>query len=188
MNERALLTGEYAVLGLLAIRPMHGYEMARYFDRDELNLVCPIEQSLLYTYLRNVEGRGLVRWTEEREGARPPRKRFELTDEGYELVHAWLRQPVARIREIRLDFLVKLYILGQVDQAAERRLLGEQIGVCQRYRDELAAAPAVDGFHALVRGSKRSAVEATLSWLMEYAWELEHPRQERNTEDSEKTT
>ena len=34
--------------------------MARYFDRDDLLEVCPIEQSLLYTYLRNLQERRLL--------------------------------------------------------------------------------------------------------------------------------
>ena len=68
MAMRSLLAGEHAVLGLLSFRPMHGYEMARYFDRDDLQEVCPIDQSLLYTYLRNLGERDLVAWSEERVG------------------------------------------------------------------------------------------------------------------------
>jgi DNA-binding PadR family transcriptional regulator len=173
MESRELLAGEYAVLGLLAIRPMYGYEMARYFDRDDLIAVCPIEQSLLYTYLRNIEGRGLVSWAEERVGNRPPRKRFELTAEGALLIDGWLRRPVQRMREIRLELLVKLYILGQVDAPAERALLREQVEVCEHYLSGLAESPERDGFPALVQRSKQSAAEATLNWLKEYAWELE---------------
>ena len=84
------MPGEYAVLGLLLQRPKHGYEMARYFDRDDLAEVCPIEQSMLYTYLRNVEERGLVQWSEARVGNRPPRKLFELSAHGRDLIETWL--------------------------------------------------------------------------------------------------
>src|SRR3954451_21390497 len=142
MSDRSLLPGESAVLGLLALRPMHGYEMARYFDRDDLTEVCPLDQSLLYTYIRNVEERGLVTWTEERVGLRPPRKIYALTPTGQAVLDHWLHQPVDRMREVRLEFLLKVYFLAQLDPAAERALLRQQIEVCEEYHARLAARAA----------------------------------------------
>lgn len=173
MSERPLLPGEHALLGLLRTRPMHGYEMARYFE-DGLGDVCPVEPSLLYAYLKNLEARGLVRWQEERVGARPPRKRYELTPTGERLVDAWLREPVARLREIRLEFLVKLYVLHEIDPAAERELVAEQIAVVEQYRERVAArlASATANFERLVAGSKLAAAQGTLTWLRLYLDEL----------------
>ena len=166
MLARELFPGEFAVLGLLAWKPMHGYEMARIFDRDDLHEVCPVEQSLLYSYLRNLEGSGLVSWRELRVGNRPPRKIFELTRTGRQAVFDWLRQPVGRLREIRLDFLLKLYLLRKIDPPAGNTLLASQVETCAGYRDALAerAAGASD-FEKLLVTSKLSAAEATLEWL-----------------------
>ena len=112
-------------LALLALRPMHGYEMTAFIEEEGLSDVCPVEQSTLYTYLRNVESRGLVAWTEERVGQRPPRKIFELTPVGRELIDGWLRRPVGRMREVRLDLLIKLFFLARLDPGANRRLLAD---------------------------------------------------------------
>ena len=174
MADRSLLPGEHATLGLLGLRPMHGYEMARLFAHDDLVSVCPIEQSLLYTYLRNLEDRALVRWDERRVGNRPPRKLYELTAAGREELSRWLTLPVGRIREIRIDFLLKLYFLHQADPAAERDLIAGQIAVCEGYAARLEAALAgKNGFPRLVALSKLSAATATLNWLRSYAQELE---------------
>lgn len=173
MAERPLLAGEYAVLGLLLDGPMYGYEMARYFDRDELAEVCPIEQSMLYTYLRNVEARGMVAWVEERVGNRPPRKLFELTELGSEAIEQWLRQPVGRIREVRLEFLLKLYFLHRHDPDSERHLLDEQIAVCEAYVARQAARTPDTDFARLVARAKQTGAESTLNWLKAYASELE---------------
>lgn len=153
---------------------MYGYEMARSFDRFELAEVCPIEQSMLYTYLRNVEARELVSWVEERVGNRPPRKLFDLTPAGATAIHAWLRQPVSRIREVRLDFLLKLYFLHKHDPAGERTLLDEQIAVCEMYLARQTGRHEESDFGRLVVRAKQTAAESTLSWLKAYAWELEH--------------
>lgn len=168
MHERALLAGEYAVLGLLTLRPMHGYDMARYFH-EELAEVLPLEQSLLYAYVRNVEGRRLVEWAEERVGNRPPRKVYFLTEEGERAAWAWLQRPVERMRDVRAELLVKLFVLHQTNREVERQLLSEQIEACEQYRARAATrASSSTGFAALVADSKRTAAEATVTWLRAY--------------------
>jgi PadR family transcriptional regulator AphA len=174
MHDRALLPGELAVLGLLRLRPMHGYEMVCFLGDEGLDAVCPVEQSTLYTYLRNVESRELVDWTEERVGLRPPRKTYHLTGTGEAFIDEWLRKPVERMREVRLEFLLKLFFLNLLDRPAMRELLSHQIGVCEEYLAHVAAAPAESPFRRLVAQSKSSAAEATLGWLKTYAYEIEH--------------
>ena len=173
MTERDLLPGEYLVLGLLAVRDMHGYDMASYIAEAGLDAVCPVEQSTLYTYLRNVESRKLVTWAEERIGPRPPRKIYTLSESGRQLIDAWLRQPVERMREVRLEFLLKLYFLARVDLAAHARLLQEQIRMCNEYLHNLDETHNLSPFAQLVGESKRSAAEATLSWLRRYQSRVE---------------
>jgi DNA-binding PadR family transcriptional regulator len=172
VNDRALLPGEYAALCLLSLRPMHGYEMVAFLGEEGLDAVCPVEQSTLYTYLRNVESRGLVTWAEERVGLRPPRKMYQLTPAGRELVHGWLRRPVERMREVRVEFLVKLFFLDVTDRIALRQLLEEQIAVCEEYLAQANARVHGSPFRQLVAQSKSSAAEATLGWLKLYANEL----------------
>ena len=175
--SRELLPAESAVLALLRTRPMYGYEMARYFEGEDLREVCPIEQGSLYTYLRNLEGRALVTWREEREGLRPPRKRFALTSEGEAVVDQWLREPVERLREVRFELLVKLYVLHLVDAGAEAVLVRDQLRVCEAYRDRATerVARTGDGFSRLVAQSKLSAAEATVAWLRDHLATLPAP-------------
>ena len=174
MPGRPLLPGELSVLALLLDWPMHGYEMARCFERDDLAEVCPVEQSLLYTYLRNIEDRELVTWHEVREGKRPPRKVYVLTDAGRAAVENWLHEPVGRMRQVRLEFLLKLYFLHHSDVGAEAALLQRQLRVCEDYRARLSErANGTEGFPRLVAHSKLSAAEATIGWLESYAAELE---------------
>ena len=180
MTERPLLAGEQMVLALLSLRPMHGYEMVSFVDGEGLAAVCPVEQSTLYTYLRNLEARALVEWTEERVGSRPPRKTYRLTDSGREAISDWLRRPVERMREVRLEFLLKLFFLQRTDGVALRTLVEEQVRVCERYLAGLAVQEGQGGFERLVADSKRSAAEATLGWLRAYAAPFEaHGAQQR---------
>ncbi len=175
MAERELLAGEWLVLGMLRLRPRYGYEIARALELDGLADVTRIEQNLLYSYLKTLEKRGLIAGHEVRVGAYPPRKVFELTGAGEAAVDAWMRQPVERLREVRLEFMLKLYFLHAIDPKAERTLLDQQIDSIGAYIERVSARLAVApprGFERLVLGSKASAAEATLAWLRSYAREL----------------
>lgn len=176
MKDRALLPGEYALLSVLALEPKHGYELAAFF-REHLVEVCPIEQSLLYAYIRNVEERGYVTHSESRVGARPPRKVYSLTREGRDLVEAWLRAPVGRMRQVRRELLIKLFVLHRQDPRSELNLLKEQILSCEAYlrRLEVPTDERTD-FARLVARAKCSAAEGTIRWLREYLDELEAER------------
>ena len=109
--------GEFAVLGILAQRSMHGYEMAHCFEHEDLCEVYPIEQSMLYTHVRKLEERGLISGAEERVGQRPPRKTYSLSETGTESLRNWLGEPVERMRQVRVEFLMKLYFLHAIDPA-----------------------------------------------------------------------
>lgn len=170
VDDRPLLPGEYAVLGLLAVEPRHGYELARAFAAPPLSEVCPVEPSLLYAYLRNLERRGLVDWEEVRVGNRPTRKTYEPSEAGWEVLRGWLRAPVTRMREVRLDLLLKLYLLRLLDPAGEPRLVARQVEVCAAYeQDARSRAEAAEGFSRVVWESKWRAAVATRAWLMAYS-------------------
>jgi len=172
-SERELLAGEYIVLALLRRGAMHGYEMARTARDEGIGDVCALEQSALYTYLNNLEARELVRWTEQREGRRPPRKLYRLTAAGSAEADRWLRAPVSRMREVRREFLVKVHLLQSVEAAEVEPLLDRQLGVCRGYLDRTRAElEATSGFARLVALSKESAAEATIRWIAAYADEL----------------
>src|SRR3546814_5027236 len=80
--------------------------------------VC--SSDLLYGYLRTLDRRGLLDWEEHRVGNRPPRKIYSPSEAGWETLRAWLRLPVYRLREVRLDLLLKLHLVGQIGRASCR--------------------------------------------------------------------
>lgn len=174
MATRELTVNEFAILALLRLHgPMHGYQMARWFEQD-LADVCPIEQSALYAYLKALEQREFVAWREARIGKAPPRKIFELRAAGEDEVDGWLRRPVERMREVKLDFLLKLYFLHLLDPAGEQCLLAAQVAACDAYRTRICERMEdATGFARLVLRSKMAAANATRDWLLAYQGELE---------------
>jgi DNA-binding PadR family transcriptional regulator len=173
MSKRTagLSVGEYAVVGVLRERPMHGYEIARRFVADlDLGLVLPMDMSTVYALLKDLHEQGLIEGQREVVGLRPPRTVYQPTPDAEALFLHWLEEPVHRLREVRADLLVKLYFCRELGRGVAVRLLDAQIGESRDYLarvEKLAGEAAVESFERLVRASKVSAARATLAWLEE---------------------
>ncbi len=160
--------GDYAIIGVLRERPMHGYEIARRFVADlDLGLVLPMDMSTVYALLKDLHEEGLLEGQREVVGLRPPRTVYQLTAEAEAQFLRWLEEPVSRLREVRTDLLVKLYFCRAISKQATLHLLDAQLLESQTYlaRVQQLADEAADSFERLVRASKVSAASATLAWL-----------------------
>jgi PadR family transcriptional regulator AphA len=165
---------EYAVLGLLRQHPAHGYELQRQLSgRHGLGIVCPVEPAMVYAILKSLSGLELING-EWDSTSYPPKAIYSVTETGDAEFGRWLLRPVGRMREVRQDFMVKLYFLlnsaEDPDRGLARQLVEDQIEVCDAYAEEidtelLAVEP--DGFDALAFGSKLSAARLTRTWLMD---------------------
>ena len=70
---------------------------------------------------------------------------------------------------------MKLYVLHEMDPAAERELVAAQLAVCEEYLQAVAArlGAAEENFERLIASSKLSAAQGTVTWLRLYLDELE---------------
>jgi len=167
-KKNSLSAPEYAVLGLLR-RPMHGYQVAREMAGGSgLGLVCPLGMSNVYFLLGTLQERGLVKVEERQEERYPPRVMLRATAAGHRAFDGWLREPVTRLRQVRLDFLVKLFFLSREDRGLARELVEVHKDFCRRYLAEwreLAKKPDAAGFDRLAIEAKTAVGEGTLRWL-----------------------
>ena len=72
-----------AVLGVLAQRPMHRYEIATTIREQGKDDDMAVKWGSLYTVVKNLERHGLVEAAGvDRDGARPERTTYRITDAG----------------------------------------------------------------------------------------------------------
>jgi DNA-binding PadR family transcriptional regulator len=128
--------GEWAVLGLLAEAPAHGFAIAKELaPHGELGRVVTVRRPLVYRAIdRLVADRLAVPdRTEPGEGG-PAKTVHRITDHGDAALDRWLAQPVTHIRDLRLAFLVKVSLLLRSGRpaaqlvAAQRDALAEALG------------------------------------------------------------
>jgi PadR family transcriptional regulator AphA len=174
------MPAEHALLGLLALSESgagHGYELARHFGADApLGNVIRLEPGMVYHHLKKLERFGWVSVLPEAVPGRPARRRFALTPAGRSELSRWLAEPVAHTREIRLEFLVKLYLALLLNPATAVRLVGEQREICARLVESLRARLRHGGeggvdddretrFSELVLDMRQAQTQAALDWL-----------------------
>jgi DNA-binding PadR family transcriptional regulator len=82
-----------AVLTCLYERPMHPYEMAQTLRSRAKHESVRLNYGSLYGVVESLERQGLVRAAETfREGRRPPRTVYEITDAGRTEMYDWLSE------------------------------------------------------------------------------------------------
>jgi DNA-binding PadR family transcriptional regulator len=168
---------EYAILGLLVGDDpgSHGYDLARHFGPDQpLGEVLRLEPGMLYHHLKRLGRAGLVTSTIAQEGSRPPKQVYQITGEGRAELDRWLQSPVAHTREIRLEFLVKLFFARQLDPEIAAGLVQTQLATLRQLHGALssqqsAAAPGTgdagrDFMHE-VRALRLAQTAAAIAWL-----------------------
>ncbi|WP_119728548.1 PadR family transcriptional regulator [Thermomonospora amylolytica] len=79
----------HILLGLLAERPKHGYELKREHD-ERLPGAKPVAYGQVYSTLQRLERDGLVAVAETVSDGGPERTVYRLTDEGRARIRAWL--------------------------------------------------------------------------------------------------
>ncbi len=160
---------EYALLGALMTQPRHGYEI-RAFLREGLGPTWHIPTSQLYAQLKRLEEQGHLFSSLEAQEARPSRRVFEITDKGREAFLSWVHEPVTHVRDLRVEFLAKLFFIKMLELDGSL-LIQEQDRILHKTlrRLETLLEQEKDSHRLLTAGFKRSTAEAWQRWLQEEA-------------------
>jgi PadR family transcriptional regulator AphA len=110
----------HAVLALLEVGPMTGYELAKQFDQS-VTYVWSAQHSQIYTELRKLEGEGLLAATTVPRGAKElaTKRAYRLTDAGAAELHRWVT-TIERPANVRDPAYVKATYLEYGSYAEAR--------------------------------------------------------------------
>jgi PadR family transcriptional regulator, regulatory protein AphA len=98
----------YAILGLLSIQPMSGYDMRKELQQSLLYF-WKESNGQIYPTLKRLTAQGLVARVHARGKNRRERQMHTLTAEGRRRLREWLAQPPGA-QPVRSEFLMKLFL------------------------------------------------------------------------------
>jgi len=157
---------QYALLGVLRGGARHGYEIRQYIE-NHLGSTWHVSTSQLYALLKRLEDRGWLRSSVKLQQARPSKRVFSLTRQGKNVFDQWVCSPTVHVRDLRVEFLVKLFFIRTLKLDGGSSLLKSQVHVLEAMRKKLSAMQEQldDGFQKLVLDSRITIVESWLNWL-----------------------
>lgn len=158
---------KYALLGLLAEEPRHGYDLKGAFEELmggswELNI------GQVYSTLSRLERDGLVASEVVPQDLVPDRKVYAVTEVGRKELEAWLTEPSDGPVRLKNEVYVKVALLDLLGEGDPDELLaGQRAQYLQRLSElsELADDEGLDGRARLLVEGARLHVEADLRWL-----------------------
>ena len=169
-----------AVMALLFERPMHPYEMVSLMRERGKHESVRLRYSSLYSVVGALEREGLISPRETvREGRRPERTVYGITDAGRAEFLIWLRELLSEPVKEYTQFAAGLSFIAALppDEAAglleERvRLLEEEIGEMRLGLEEAAERLGLPRLFLIESEHELVFREAELEWLRELVGEI----------------
>ncbi len=157
---------EWTVLAVIAERPVHGFAVAALTaPGGDLGRVWQIQRPLVYRALGRLESAGLIVPEAVETGPGPQRTRYSATAAGHTAVEDWLGTPVAHVREIRSELLLKLALLDRRGSDAAE-LLGRQRAALEPIADAITAErDACTGFDSVLLAWRQAGTTAAIAFL-----------------------
>jgi DNA-binding PadR family transcriptional regulator len=119
-----------AVMNLLAEAPMHPYEMKSKMKERGHDQVIRLKGGSIYDTVERLEQGGFIEaQTTSREGRRPERTVYAITDAGREEIMAWLRELLAQPVNEYPQFGAALAFFAALDKDEVVRLLKVRIAL-----------------------------------------------------------
>ena len=131
-----MVKNELLFLGLLMSGPKHGYEIKRQLKED-LFLFFELSVKSIYYPLSRMKKEGLVERKTVKEGKRPRKYLYSITDKGKQRFKCLLRESFLEVERPFFSIDLSLYFLSFVERKTLDRRLKARIFVLKKFKKGL---------------------------------------------------
>jgi DNA-binding PadR family transcriptional regulator len=132
---------KYALLGLLADGPRHGYELKTLYE-EQLVPSTTLNIGQVYPALERLKRDGWVEYDVVAQQERPDKKVYVLTEEGRSQLQAWLDAPSPLSLDMRNETYLKLMLARQLVEVDPQAVLKAEKRACLARLHEVTQARA----------------------------------------------
>jgi DNA-binding PadR family transcriptional regulator len=152
---------EFVVLGMLAMRPLSGYDIRRWMDGPGQYLGYGVQLPHIYRTMPKLVDKDWVEFEVDPRDGKPDAKVYRLTDTGYTALLGWARSPyIPSPRPSDPDFKLRLLFAGQLGPDIAIDLIRTELD----FRISQAASP---GWQAVAEMKLQPARGIDASWVQE---------------------
>lgn len=140
--SRPLPTSSYAVLGLLSLTPMSGYDLAQAVQKS-IAYFWPMSKTQVYSELGRLDSLGLVEGTAVEQERLPDKRVFRVTPAGDRALDQWLDTRDQEAPTFRIPALVKVFFAHRMNRERLLELLDDFAGGVAEDVESLRAMTAM---------------------------------------------
>jgi DNA-binding PadR family transcriptional regulator len=173
-----------AVLSYLSQRPMHPYELGRTLKEHGDERSIKFNHGSLYMVVQQLTKAGFIAEREtNREGQRPERTVYALTEAGRRELHDWLRELVEVPRHEYPAFVAALSLIAALPPSEAVELLRRRLERLGEERDELRAmvdrtlAEGVPGLFLVEEDYRLAQLETESSFVERFIQRITDPQE-----------
>jgi len=157
---------KYALLGTLMSGPKHGYDILQSLN-SAIGSALHVSTSQLYVLLKRLERDGLLTSSVSSQDSLPSKRIFSLTPAGKKVFLEWLRRPVKHVRDLRLEFVVKLFFFHRLSLEGGDDLIQAQVLALEKVREGISREQEKekDPFNRLVFTLRLYTIGIWLHWI-----------------------
>lgn len=155
------------LLGILLQGNMHGYGLNEHVELA-LGRYTDVKKPTVYYTLEKLEKDGCISHEMAREGKRPERRVYRLTEEGKERFFALLREHLSSYERTYYADDIGVVFMDQLSDDEARQLLTEKRQRIQVTLDELHQHPEPDKHASSLRylvQHSQAHIKADLAWI-----------------------
>ena len=157
-----------ALLAFFIDKPSHGYEIYKFLESEiAFFKIWLLKRSQFYSYLDRLYSEGFLSQQIEEGTQYPDRRIFSITVFGKEKLEEWLISPVQHGREMRQDFLIKLYISQKFFPDEIPLLVNNQRNTCQQWiiGQETQLTMEKDQIQFFLINYRKMQIQSMIDWL-----------------------
>lgn len=161
-----LSLSDWAVLGIVAEQPKHGWPVVRELARDgAIGRIWTVSRPLVYRSLSTLLAAGWIEECGDSAGERGPQRTVvRATRRGRVVLRRWLDEPVDHVREVRSELLVKLALRARAGRPSEG-LIEAQLERLEPVFAAVTRPPPGDGFETVLATWRREQALAVRRFL-----------------------
>ncbi|MGB2798497.1 MAG: PadR family transcriptional regulator [Dehalococcoidia bacterium] len=160
------------LLGVLLGGKMHGYRLNEYVTHA-MSLYTDLKKSTAYYTLQKLEKDGYVQIEVEREGRRPERRVYQITEKGRACFFDLLRRHLSGFTRTYYVDDIGIAFMDQLSTAQARQLLAAKREKIQAVLQQFRGLPGHGGNWRHVISHNIAHLEVEVAWLNSVLSELD---------------
>jgi DNA-binding PadR family transcriptional regulator len=152
------------LLGILLGGKTHGYRLNEYVTHA-MGLYTDIKKSTVYYTLEKLAKDGYVEHETEREGKRPERRVYQITEQGEAYFRQLLRESLGEFSRTYFNDDIGIAFMDLISTTEVRKLLEKKRGIIKSALKQFKEVPDHGGNWHYVISHNIAHMEADLAWI-----------------------